>query len=124
MGFYIQMQAPFYPLFGHIWTLSRLCIEQKKPLAMASNLMAMASYLKAMASNGLQPESDGLQPTRFFLRIQFVQVEACSEAVEAAGADCKALIKTCMDFLVSHGPEMKDKGVRFSFYARFTLRGG
>ena len=37
------------------------------------------------------------------------KVEACSEAVEAAGADCKALIKTCMDFLVSHGPEMKDR---------------
>ena len=36
------------------------------------------------------------------------QVEACSEAVEAAGASCKTLIKTCMDFLVSHGPEMKD----------------
>ena len=36
------------------------------------------------------------------------EVEACSEAVESAGADCKSLIKTCMDFLVSHGPEMKD----------------
>lgn len=35
-------------------------------------------------------------------------MEACAEAVEAAGADCKALIKTCMDFLVSHGPEMKE----------------
>lgn len=30
--------------------------------------------------------------------------------MEAAGADCKKLIKTCMDFLVSHGPEMKDGG--------------
>ena len=39
---------------------------------------------------------------------EVAQVEACAEAVEAAGADCKALIKTCMDFLVSHGPEMKE----------------
>lgn len=36
------------------------------------------------------------------------QVEASARAVEAAGVDCKALIKSCMDFLVSNGPEMKE----------------
>eukprot|EP00913_Durusdinium_trenchii_P007022 g6605.t2 len=73
------------------------------------DLLSELSGLLDMADKGVEQLRETAAPMETSDEQSLHEVEACSEAVEAAGADCKALIKTCMDFLVSHGPEMKDK---------------
>jgi len=74
----------------------------------AKELLAELSGLLDMAEKGVEQLKETAAPLESSDEQTLAEVEACAEAVEAAGADCKALIKTCMDFLVSHGPEMKE----------------
>ncbi|CAK9037003.1 unnamed protein product [Durusdinium trenchii] len=85
--------------------------DEKKRLEMetrAKDLLSELSGLLDMADKGVEQLRETAAPMETSDEQSLHEVEACSEAVEAAGADCKALIKTCMDFLVSHGPEMKE----------------
>lgn len=76
--------------------------------ARAKELLAELSGLLDMAEKGVEQLKETATPLETSDEQTLPEVEACSEAVEAAGSSCKTLIKTCMDFLVSHGPEMKE----------------
>ncbi|CAE7577070.1 unnamed protein product [Symbiodinium pilosum] len=76
--------------------------------AKAKELLAELSTLLDAAEKGVEHLKEVCAPLEQGDQQSQEEVDSCASLVEVAGAETKSLVKTCMDFLVRHGPDMKD----------------
>eukprot|EP00931_Biecheleriopsis_adriatica_P050407 TRINITY_DN29181_c0_g1_i1.p1 TRINITY_DN29181_c0_g1~~TRINITY_DN29181_c0_g1_i1.p1 ORF type:complete len:1018 (+),score=299.85 TRINITY_DN29181_c0_g1_i1:144-3197(+) len=85
--------------------------EERQRLALelrAKELMQELSGLLDLAEGGIENLKDACAPLENSEELSLEEVNSFAVLVEESGVGAKALNKAAMDYLVAHGPEMKD----------------